>query len=87
MGVGTALLKEINVVLELNHYLNELAGTRHLDAAGAANAWAGTSGLELVGALNFKNGTRGVELQGVLNQLANTQGLGVCLAASKIVGV
>lgn len=83
-----ALLKRgASVVKELNFYLNELAGTRHLDAAGAANAWAGTSGLELVGALNFKNGSNGIELQGVLNQLANTQGLGVCLAASKIVGV
>ncbi len=61
---------------EVPAYLNRLAGTTGLDAAGAANAVAGTSGLELVGALNAAAGTTLLEYQAALDALSSGSGGG-----------
>lgn len=64
--------------------LNRLAGTKNLDAAGAANVWAGTHGLDLLGALNEFAGVKGLGLNGVCNVIANTYALEAAAALSQI---
>lgn len=61
--------------LDWEGILNQLAGTKNLDALQAANHWAGTSNLGMIAALNIKAGNGSnpknwLGINGVCNQLA-----------------